>query len=401
MYNISYFNNITPLALSMIDKEMYNLVENDEDYDGLLLRSKQITINDVSKNVLYIGRAGAGVNNIDIPPFTQKGIVVANAPGANANAVKELVILGMLLSSRDVIGGIEWLEGIKDTNCDIEKLVEDNKNRFSGPEIAKKTLGVIGLGAIGVMVANAMVSLGVKVYGFDPFISVKSAWGLSPKVKRAVSLNELFSECDYITIHIPLMEKTKNYLSAKEFKNAKKGLRLLNFARGGLVNNNDIKEYLENGTIAKYVTDFPSKEVLSMPNTLCIPHLGASTPESEINCAKMVVHQMMEYLENGNIINSVNYPDTIMGPLTSKNRLTLHHKNIPNMLGQITKVLSADNINISNMQNNSKGDWAYTMIDIESDISDKVICQLNAIEGIVRVRKICSKQKNGLQPSDI
>jgi D-3-phosphoglycerate dehydrogenase len=390
MYNITYFNKITPLALAMINKDMYKIVDTDQNYEALLLRSKQILLDDVSKDVLYIGRAGAGVNNIDVEAFTKNGIVVANAPGANANAVKELVILGMLLASRDIISGIKWMEGIKDADEDIEKLVEDNKNRFIGPEIAGKALGVIGLGSIGVMVANAMISLGVKVYGFDPFISVKSAWGLSPKVKRAISLNEIFSNCDYVTIHIPLMEKTKNYLNAKVFKNAKKGLRLLNFARGGLVNNKDLNEYIQNGTIAKYVTDFPCREILNTPNTLCIPHLGASTPESEINCAKMVVHQMMEYLENGNIINSVNYPDTNMGPVKSKNRLTIHNKNIPTMLGQITSILSCENINITNMLNSSKGEWAYTMIDVESDIEDRVIRQLKDIDGIVRVRMICN-----------
>lgn len=390
MYNVTYFNKITPHALAMINKDMYKIVDTDEDYDALLLRSKQILLDDVSRDVLYIGRAGAGVNNIDVDAFTKNGVVVANAPGANANAVKELVILGMLLASRDIIGGINWMESVKDTDEDIEKLVEDNKNRFIGPEIAGKTLGVIGLGSIGVMVANAMVSLGVKVYGFDPFISVKSAWGLSPKVRRAISLNEIFSNCDYVTIHIPLMEKTKNYLNAKVFKNAKKGLRLLNFARGGLINNKDLKEYIQNGTIAKYVTDFPSNDTINMPNTLCIPHLGASTPESEINCAKMVVHQMMEYLENGNIINSVNYPDTNMGPVKSKNRLTIHNQNIPTMLGQITSVLSCENINITNMLNSSKGEWAYTMIDVESDIEDRVIKQLKDIDGIVRVRVICN-----------
>lgn len=390
MYNVTYFNKITPHALAMINRDMYKIVDTDEDYDALLLRSKQILLDDVSRDVLYIGRAGAGVNNIDVEAFTKNGVVIANAPGANANAVKELVILGMLLASRDIVGGINWMESVKDTDEDIEKLVEDNKNRFIGPEIAGKTLGVIGLGSIGVMVANAMVSLGVKVYGFDPFISVKSAWGLSPKVRRAISLNEIFSNCDYVTIHIPLMEKTKNYLNAKVFKNAKKGLRLLNFARGGLINNKDLKEYIQNGTIAKYVTDFPSNDTINMPNTLCIPHLGASTPESEINCAKMVVHQMMEYLENGNIINSVNYPDTNMGPVKSKNRLTIHNQNIPTMLGQITSVLSCENINITNMLNSSKGEWAYTMIDVESDIEDRVIKQLKDIDGIVRVRVICN-----------
>lgn len=391
MYNVAYLNNITPLALSLINKDMYKIVDASKDYEALLLRSKQITASDVSKDVLYIGRAGAGVNNIDIDAFTPKGIVVANAPGANANAVKELVILGMLMASRDVIGGIRWLEGVKDTKEDIERLVEDNKNQFAGPEIAGKTLGVIGLGAIGVLVANSMVSLGVNVLGYDPFISVKSAWGLSPKVRRAVTINELFTECDYITIHVPLMDKTKNYLSAKEFKNAKKGIRLLNFARGGLINNKDLNEYLQNGTIAKYITDFPDNEVLHMPNTLCIPHLGASTPESEINCAKMVVNQMMEYLENGNIINSVNYPDSYMGPLKSINRVCVFHKNIPNMIGHTTKTFANENINISYMLNNSKGDWSYTMLDVDSEVSDDVLQKLRSMEGILRVRRIINK----------
>lgn len=388
MYNVAYLNNITPLALSLINKDMYKIVDADKDYEALLLRSKQITASDVSKDVLYIGRAGAGVNNIDIDAFTPKGVVVANAPGANANAVKELVILGMLMASRDVIGGIKWLEGVKDTKENIEKLVEDNKNQFAGPEIAGKTLGVIGLGAIGVLVANSMVSLGVNVLGYDPFISVKSAWGLSPKVRRAITINELFVECDYITIHVPLMEKTKDYLSAKEFKNAKKGLRLLNFARGGLVNNKDLKEFIENGTIAKYITDFPDNEVLNMKNTLCIPHLGASTPESEINCAKMVVNQMMEYLEKGNIINSVNYPDSFMGPLKSKNRICVFHKNIPNMIGHTTKTFANENINISYMLNNSKGDWSYTMLDVDSEVDDHILQELRSLEGILRVRRI-------------
>ncbi len=392
MYRVSYFNNITPQALSLIDKELYEIVENDEDYEALLLRSKQITEADVSDEVLYIGRAGAGVNNIDIPAFTQKGVVVANAPGANANAVKELVILGMLLASRDVIGGMRWLYGQENANCDIERAVEDNKNRFVGPEIAGKTLGVVGLGAIGVLVANAMISLDVNVYGYDPFISVKSAWGLSPKVRRAVSLEELFTECDYVTLHLPLMEKTKHYVNAKQFKKAKKGLRLLNFARGGLVNNEDLIEYLENGTIARYVTDFPSREIMGQPKVLSIPHLGACTPESEINCAKMVVQQMKEYLESGNIINSVNFPETFIGPLKSKNRIMIHNKNIPNMIGQITQILSAEGINITNMVNNSKGEWAYTVIDVESDVHTSLTEKLKSIVGIVRVRVLTNEE---------
>lgn len=386
MYRVAYFNHITPQALSLIDKELYEIVENDAEYDALLLRSKEISIADVSKDVLYIGRAGAGVNNIDVPAFTEKGVVVANAPGANANAVKELVILGMLLASRDVIGGMRWLYGQRNASCDIERAVEDNKNRFIGPEIAGKTLGVVGLGAIGVLVANAMIALDVNVYGYDPFISVKSAWGLSPKVRRAVSLEELFTECDYVTLHLPLMEKTKHYVNAKQFKKAKKGLRLSNFARGGLVNNEDLIEYLENGTIARYVTDFPSREIMKQPKVLSIPHLGACTPESEINCAKMVVQQMKEYLESGNIINSVNFPETFIGPLKSKNRIMIHNKNIPNMIGQITQILSAEGINITNMVNNSKGEWAYTVIDVESDVHKPLIEKLENIVGIVRVR---------------
>ncbi len=393
MYKVAYYNQIAQQAFSMINEDDYQMVDPSQEYDALLLRSKIIAPSDVSDKVLYIGRAGAGVNNIAVDEFTDSGVVVCNAPGANANAVKELVILGMLLSSRDVLGGIEWVQSLRNANrhVDIEKVVEQNKNHYIGPEIAGKTLGVIGLGSVGVSVANAASALKVKVIGFDPFISVSAAWGLSRKVKRAVSLDEIFINSDYITIHIPLMEKTKGYINASHLKKAKPGLRLLNFARGGLIDNDDLKEYLENGTVARYITDFPDNETINLPHTLCIPHLGASTPESEINCAKMVVHQMIEYLEHGNIINSVNYPEANMGQLRSKCRLTLHNRNVPNMIGQMTGMLSNENINIANMVNSSKGGYAYTMIDVESDISDELVSRLLDIDGVIRVRRLVNE----------
>ncbi|MGI6556666.1 MAG: phosphoglycerate dehydrogenase [Pseudoramibacter sp.] len=388
-YQIKTLNNISKKGLKQLTEQYVVDQEGADSPDAILVRSAKMHDMAFNDNLSFIGRAGAGVNNIPLDRCAEQGIVVCNAPGANANAVKELVATAMLISSRKVVQGIEWTKTLDGTKTDIGAAVEKNKKAFAGPELYKKKMGVIGLGAIGLLVANMAVDFGMKVYGFDPFITIKHAWGLSRKVKRASSLEALFQNCDYISIHVPYMEATKNYINADLLALAKPNLRLLNLARGGLVDEDALAEALENDKIAAYVTDFPSNKTIHMKNAINIPHLGASTPESEENCATMVVNSLREYMENGNIINSVNYPDCSMGECETAHRITVAHQNIPNMIASITTVLAKDNVNIANMTNKNKGKYAYTMIDIDSeDFKAETLDDLKAIEGVTRVRLV-------------
>lgn len=389
MYKIRTFNKIDNLGIKRITNE-FELV-NDENYDAIILRSFKLHDTPFPDSLLCVARAGVGVNNIPIDRCSEEGVVVMNTPGANSNAVKELVLLGMLLSTRDVLGGINWVNSVKE-EADVETLVEAQKSKFAGNELFGKKVGVIGLGAIGVKVSNALEDLGMDVYGYDPFLSVEAAWSVSRKVKRTSNLEWIVENCDYITIHIPLNDKTKKIFNHSLLAKAKKGIKIMNFARGALISNDILKEFLDDGTIGMYVTDFPNGEIIGLDNVICIPHLGASTPESEENCAIMAVDQTMEYLLTGNIKNSVNYPACNMGECHCKVRVCLNHKNIPNMVGQISTIMAGAGINIENMINKSKDENAYTMIDVQSDIPDVVIEQLKKIDGVHKVRQI--KQSN-------
>lgn len=387
IYKVQTLNNISKKGLKLLD-DKYKVTDQSDNPDAFLVRSFKMHDMDIPKSVKFIGRAGAGVNNIPLEKCAEQGIVVCNSPGANANAVKELVATGMLISSRKVIDGIEWAKTLADEGDQAAALVEKGKSNYVGPELYGKKMGIIGLGAIGVLVANMAVDFGMKVYGFDPFISIDHAWGLSRKVKRATSKEEIFKNCDYISLHIPLMEQTKDFVDESLLKETKPGLRLLNFARGGLVNYDALEKAIEEEIVSHYVTDFPDQRSLKMKNVINIPHLGASTPESEENCAEMAIDSMKEYLEKGNIINSVNYPDCDMGICETINRLTINHANVPNMIGQITKVLADNDVNISVMTNKHRNNWAYTMIDVDSHIGEDVKTTLESIEGVTRVRII-------------
>lgn len=387
MYKIRTLNNISEDGLKLLSSKQYTYAKTDSEVDAILVRSHKMHDMELSPNVKIVARAGAGVNNIPFTKYAEQGIVVVNTPGANANAVKELVVLGLLLASRKVVEGIKWVRSVKDDE-EVSQLVEKEKGKFAGQELTGKKLGVIGLGAIGVLVSNIAVSLGMEVYGYDPFISIESAWGLSSDVKRILHLDEIMTECDYVTLHVPLIEQTKNMMNLEKFNLSKNGVRLLNFARGGLVNLDDLEEAIKSGKVHSYITDFPDNQLLNMDNVISIPHLGASTAESEENCARMAVSQTREYLENGNIINSVNYPDCYMGMCQSKARIAINHRNIPNMLGQISGLLAKQNINIANMVNKSKGEYAYTLIDIDSDVNGGITEAIKAVEGVLRVRII-------------
>lgn len=386
MYKIKTYNKISKIGLEVFD-DKYTIGDEVENADGAIVRSAALHDVEFPSTLQAIARAGAGTNNIPIERCSEQGIVVFNTPGANANAVKELVLAGMLISSRRVISGIEWAKTLKGNGDEVGKLVEKGKSAFTGPEIKGKTIGVIGLGAIGVMVANAANSLGMKVYGYDPYLSVKSAWNLTHNAVHIFDINEIFAKCDYITIHVPLTEGTKNLVNAESIAKMKNGVRILNFARGGLVNNDDIKTALESGKVAAYVTDFPSEDIIGVDGVIAIPHLGASTPESEDNCASMASKELIDYIENGNIVNSVNLPEITM-PRSGENRVCVIHKNIPNMLTAITGIFAGDSINIENLLNKSRGDYAYTMLDIgKADVS-AVAEKINAIDGVIRVRVI-------------
>jgi D-3-phosphoglycerate dehydrogenase len=388
VYNIRLYNKISDGGLSLLHKDKYMISEDHTNPDAILLRSYSLHDVEFPEKLKAIGRAGAGVNNIPIDKCSEKGIVVFNTPGANANAVKELTITALLLSSRKIVQGIEWVKTLKNEGDKIPKLVEKGKADYVGPEIKGKKLGVIGLGAIGVMVANAAKALGMEVEGFDPYISVDAAWALSRGVKKADSFESLLENSDYITIHVPVNDETKNMIDYEKLLLMKKGVRILDFSRGELVNDDDMLKAIDEGIVSTYVTDFPNEKLLGSDNIITIPHLGASTPESEENCATMAVSQIKDFLENGNILNSVNFPACEMSR-SSDYRITLAHKNIPNMVGQISSVLAKKKINIANMVNKSRKGVAYTIIDIEENIDENALKELLEIEGILKVRKIC------------
>ena len=367
--------------------EDYQLTDEVNEAEGILVRSASLHEMQFSNSLLAIARAGAGVNNIPLDACAQEGIVVFNTPGANANGVKELVLAGLFLASRDIVGGIEWCKENKE-DANIAKSAEKAKKAFAGCEIKGKKLGVVGLGAIGAEVANTAIALGMEVYGYDPYISVNAAWRLSRDVKHTTSLDTICQECDYITLHVPAVDSTKGMINKAAIEQMKDGVVILNFARDLLVNEDDLAEALKSGKVKKYVTDFANPKSVNMDNTIVIPHLGASTEESEDNCAKMAVQEIMDYLDNGNIRNSVNYPACDMGVKKTACRVAVLHMNIPNMIGQITGVLAAGKINISDMTNKSRDKFAYTLMDLEHTPDDIMVQKLNAIEGVLRVRLI-------------
>lgn len=387
MFKIQTFNRISTAGLELFSRDLYEVASEILNPDAIIVRSFDLNTMEFPPSLKAIARAGIGVNNIPVDRCSEMGIVVFNTPGANSNSVKELVITGLLISSRKVIQAVQWAKSLVGKGEQVSELIEKGKSQFAGPEIKGKNLGVIGLGSIGVMVANDALSLGMHVMGYDPFISVDSAWGLSREVKRAKGLESLLSHSDYITLHVPLTEHTKGMINKERFGMMKKGVRLLNFARGGLVVREDLKEAISKGIVSCYVTDFPDEELLQMENVIGIPHLGASTPEAEENCALMAVQQLKDFLERGNIRNSVNFPDCEMD-LTGEKRILIANRNIPTMVGQITAVLAEEGINIADMLNRSKGNFAFTIIDIDSDISQKSIEKIRNIHGVLSVRII-------------
>ena len=386
MYQVLTLNKISKIGLNRFS-DQYTCSDAVENPDAVLVRSAAMHDMEFSESLLAIARAGAGVNNIPVDKCSEKGIVVFNTPGANANAVKELVIAGMLMASRKIPAGLAWAQGLKGKGDEVGKLVEKGKSAFVGPEIQGKKLGVIGLGAIGILVANAAHSLGMEVYGYDPFLSVDAAWGLSRSVKHALSLDEIFTDCDYITVHVPLNAETKNMVNAESIAKMKDGVRILNFARGGLIDDEAVVAAVQSGKVAAYVTDFPSEVVLGVENVIAVPHLGASTPESEDNCARMAADQVIDYLENGNIVNSVNLPAVSM-PFSSDERVCVIHRNIPNTISNMSGVLSEFGANIENMQSKSKKDYAYTILDVTGSVPEAAVQKLNDLDGIIRVRVI-------------
>lgn len=386
MYKILTLNKISPSGLDHFDRKLYTYGTEMEAPDAIMVRSAAMHDMEFDQKTVAIARAGAGVNNIPLDKCAEQGIVVFNTPGANANAVKELVLCGIFLASRKIVPAIEFAKTIKDTpEADVSKQAEKEKSAFAGPEIKGKKLGVIGLGAIGVLVANSAKGLGMEVYGYDPYLSVDAAWNLSSTIHHAKSMQDIFSTCDYISIHVPLNNETRDLINAASITGMKDGIRILNFARGELVNTDDIIEALSTGKVAAYVTDFISEELLGVPGVVAIPHLGASTPESEDNCARMAVFELVDYLENGNIKNSVNMPAAEMHR-AAQNRVCVIHKNIPNMLNQITTPFTNANINIVDLLNRSKGDYAYTMVDVDDEITADLINAIKDIEGTIRVR---------------
>ena len=387
MYRIRTMNKISPLGLERFPRDKYEIASEIPNPDAILVRSAELDSADIPSTVLAIARAGAGYNNIPVSECSKRGIVVFNTPGGNANAVKEQAIAALLLSSRNIIGGINWCRTIADSADQVPDIVEKEKSRFEGPEIRGKVIGVIGLGAVGVMVANDAVSLGMQVIGYDPFISVDAAWKLATTVARADTLEGLLAKADYLSLHLPLNTETKGLFNAEKFRFMKKGVRIINLARGGLVNEADIIAALNTGRIASYVTDFPSAELLACPAAICIPHLGASTPEAEDNCAIMAVQQIIDYLETGAIHNSVNMPRCNLERM-APHRILAINRNIPNMVGQITTILAADGINILSLINHHREEYAYNIIDTEQRIPDEALQKINEVEGIIRVRAI-------------
>lgn len=391
MFHIYTLNKISPSGLDHFDRSKYACDEDGENADAILVRSASMHDMALEDSVKAIARAGAGVNNIPVDTCSDKGIVVFNTPGANANAVKEMVILALLMSARKVSASMEWVKGLKGQGDEVAKLVEKGKAQFVGPELLGKRLGVVGLGAIGILVANAAEQLGMKVYGYDPYISVDGAWGLSGSIVHANSLKEIYEKCDYITLHVPCNKETKGFINASSIATMKSGVRILNFARGELVEDADMISALEEKQVRVYLTDFPSDALLGLPGVVAFPHLGASTPESEDNCASMAAVELIDYLENGNIRNSVNMPEAVC-PLmnnTSKekySRICVIHKNAKTILAQISSLLSE--VNIENMLNKSRGDYAYTILDVCGKADPAVIEKVTAIEGVIKVRVI-------------
>ena len=386
MFQIHYLNKISQQGTALWTED-FALTDDMEKADGIVLRSANMHDMVLPENLLAVARAGAGVNNIPLTSCADKGIVVFNTPGANARSVMELTLCGMLLGSRDVIGGVNWVQSIKD-DPDIAKKVEKGKSRFAGHEIAGKKLGIIGLGNIGGPLANRARKLGMEVYGCDPHISVEAAWNLDGHVQRVKTPEEIYALCDIITVHVPLLKDTEKMINASALAKMKDGVIILNFARDLLVDDDAMADALNSGKVARYVTDFPNPKTANMPGCIAIPHLGASTEESEDNCARMAVREMMDYLENGNIVNSVNYPNCDMGVCQSEGRITILHHNIPGSLGRFTAAIANENVNIAGLMNKSRGEYAYTMLDLDHHPSAEAVEHLKGIEGVVRVRVI-------------
>lgn len=390
MFKIQTLNKISAQGLTQLPRDDYEVASELLTPDAILVRSADMHSMELPDSVKAIARAGAGTNNIPIPAMTERGVVVFNTPGANANAVRELVLLSLLLASRPVIKAAEWVQGLAGKGSEIPDLAEKGKSQFTGPEIRGKTLGVIGLGAIGAMVANSASDLGMKVIGYDPFISVDAAWSLSRAVVKAETLDTILTKADYITIHVPQTAETKGLINADKIKAMKKGVRIINLARGGLVVNADLLEGIKSGKIDCFVTDFADQELLGNDKVICLPHLGASTPEAEENCALMAVKQLRDFLETGTIVNSVNFPKCRLDGVipAGGTRLCVAHKNIPNMVGQITTVLAESSLNISTMTSQSRGDVAYTVIDVDTPVDGAAMYKLGAIKGLIGVRPI-------------
>jgi len=386
MYKVNYLNKISPVGTKLLT-EQYTAVEEMNEADAVLVRSAAMHELEFSENLLAIARAGAGVNNIPLDRCADAGIVVFNTPGANANGVKELAICGLLLGSRDIVGGIDWVKTIKDEG-DVAKKVEKGKSQFAGNEIMGKRLGVIGLGAIGGPLANAAIALGMEVYGYDPYISIDAAWHLDSHIVHAKTLEEIYQSCDIISVHVPLTDNTKHMVNAEKLAMMKDGVVLLNFARDKLVDDDALEAALKSGKVKRYITDFPNDKTASMAGVVAIPHLGASTEEAEDNCAKMAVRQVMNYLENGNIINSVNYPTCDMGKCNKPGRIVVLHKNIPNTISRFTTALASFGVNISDMLNRSRGEYAVTMLDLDEPTPAAAAQLLKYQEGVFRVRVI-------------
>ena len=384
MYTVKCLNPISNRGLDLFTSE-FEVIDDLNAADAVLVRSASMHDLEVPDSMLAVARAGAGVNNIPLNEYAEKGITVFNTPGANANGVKELVVAGLLLASRDIIGGVNWVkENAKE--ADLAKMIEKKKKEFAGNELKGKSIGVIALGAIGVLVANICNRLGMNVYGYDPYVSVRSAWSLSRMVNHSSSLDEIYEKCDFLTIHVPYMESTKGMIGKEAVQKMKDGATILNFARGELVDDQAVLDGLASKKIKHYVTDFPNPAVAAADGVITIPHLGASTEESEENCAEMAVDQLMNYLEKGNIVNSVNYPNCDLGDIEAECRITVHHKNLPNMIGQLTSALAEEGYNIENMLNKSKKDYAYSIFDVEKRPSEKVLSKMKQIDGVIRLR---------------
>lgn len=387
MFHIKTMNKIAPVGLNQLPKEDYQVSGDWDKYDGVIVRSAKLHEVEFPEELLAIARAGAGTNNIPIDRCNKAGIVVFNTPGANANAVKELVIASMLYGSRDILGGAEWVREQVAASVDVTTVVEKGKAAFAGPELAGKTIGIIGLGAIGAKVANACIALGMEVIGYDPFLSVDAALGLDIHVKHTTDLNVIYKNSDYITIHIPYNKETANTIDAEAISKMKGGVRLINLARGGLVNNDAVIAALESGHVAKYITDFPDNQLMACKNVIGTPHLGASTPESEENCAVMAAKELREYLEHGNIVNAVNMPQVTM-PRSGRCRVCVIHRNVPTVLTSITSAFSAAGMNIENLINKSRKDMAYTMVDLDTKVSENMMNTVAALPNVIRVRAL-------------